>query len=660
MDGRKLQNIWTMRPLEGTGGALKALAKNVAQHMNLNRSTLKRVVAQVVAEHHNLGQVDDYKGHMYFAKPERLNFLNLLAQSKEALDDLLLLDPRLAKKFQRRDHLKKLLKPPRVSSLFKIKDRSRSGSLSKSKSRIVVSAKLPAPAAAHQPGKGSSSLKLVKKSACKPVQALKKTSPKSQQQVGKEAILEQRTVSGSLFRSRSGSPRRSPKTQLTSTNHQRLPAGSTRRTAGSSKKPKAAAILPQIKSKSKVKTVGKDKMPAKTKANQTKTKSSNQAERDAVSVTEPEPPESHLRTKSKSHSHSRSRSRSRSRSHCRLPSASPSPSSVTATTVKSRRSPRRQQDKGVTAKALTKALTKALVKPCPQNKIRTKVKPREKPRLPPPALPPYRNYDKPWLVSRAKRRRLVAGSLEQQQQINKSESVVMRKPRSHVGRQMRNVNFPWYTPYQFQGGAGATQQPSPRSSSVPLMARLGPNLTCRQRHHRMLAERKKRDIKREEPIDNMLSYGSGLFRRHRGEWMPARKSSSREMQKATRITRSSSLQRPREVRRERSLTKVEKPQKPQKPVKPVKPSPEVADQLPPPPPSAVSSDDRVRPHRKARDHKQKQQQQHLDSSLGSYADLFQPSDSKEALKRAKRRLSIAFKQTKGSARRHRPVNPVWK
>ncbi|EDW49380.1 GM17529 [Drosophila sechellia] len=92
------QSIWSAPQVGGSGGALKALARNVANHLKLNRSNMKRVVAQVVAEHHTLGEVADYKGHMYFAKPDRLNFHELIAQSKEAFDDLLLHEPRSAKK----------------------------------------------------------------------------------------------------------------------------------------------------------------------------------------------------------------------------------------------------------------------------------------------------------------------------------------------------------------------------------------------------------------------------------------------------------------------------------------------------------------------------------------------------------------------------------
>ncbi|XP_001355152.3 uncharacterized protein [Drosophila pseudoobscura] len=83
------KSVWSSPQIGGSGGALKALAKNVANHLEqLNRATMKRVVAQVIAERHSLGEVADFKGHMYFARPDHINFTELIAQSKEAFDDL--------------------------------------------------------------------------------------------------------------------------------------------------------------------------------------------------------------------------------------------------------------------------------------------------------------------------------------------------------------------------------------------------------------------------------------------------------------------------------------------------------------------------------------------------------------------------------------------
>ncbi|XP_020800697.1 serine/arginine repetitive matrix protein 1 [Drosophila serrata] len=721
LNERILENIWTMRPLGGTGGALKALAKNVAQHMNLNRSTLKRVVAQVVAEHHNLGQVDDYKGHMYYAKPERLNFLNLLAQSKEALDDLLLLDPRMAKKFHRKDQNKKNLKTSRVSSQIKFRPRS--------KTKLVASAttmprKVSIPTPARTLGKGISTTKLVtaqsKRSPRKSVQTLKKMPTKTQPLVVvKDMKQEQRTASRtrSPFRSRSASPqvktKRTSRIQKSSSSHHRLPAGSTRKTIGITRKPTVLATkstkitsLNKIKSKSQVKTESKAKSPLKTKSGRylkpIKGKSYKQVEKfksedidvitdtDTYTDTEMEPKQRRRVIKSMTKTRSRSRSRSHSPKRYRSPSPKryrsrfrrrqPSPvarspsSTTTATTVVSRRFPKtRQQEETLTAKVLTKALTKALAKAFPQT-TQSQVRAREVERSPEEAETPvqtsFRNYDKPWLVPKIKTRRLVAGSLErsekkqqqkkQQQQKqqqrkqqkkqhhqneqrqqedgeeqDQDEVMKPRKSRTHVGHQMRKVDFPWYTPYQFQGGAGATQQPSPRSSSIPLMAK-----KRLKSHH----------LRREEGIDKILNYGSGLYRRHRGEWMPAKRTSShhipKERSKVTR--RSSSLQaRWKVTKRGKTGKKSNKKQ--------AKPSIE-GFHLPPPPPSAVSSDDRVRPRRRSQSKKPKP----VESSLGSYADLIQPSDSKEAMKRSKRRLSIAFMSKHGRGSRHRHVPPVWK
>ncbi|KAH8262104.1 hypothetical protein KR038_007284 [Drosophila bunnanda] len=711
MDERKLQNIWTMRPLGGTGGALKALAKNVAQHMNLNRSTLKRVVAQVVAEHHNLGQVDDYKGHMYYAKPERLNFLNLLAQSKEALDDLLLLDPRLAKKFQHSDQVKKHQKPSRVSSQFKVRSRSKTKLLGATPKKVTA-------APAQVLGRGISTFRLpttqARKSPRKPVQTLKKPPPSPTAKTPpavvkdvkdvKDVQQEQRTASRTRtpFRSRSCSPqaktKRAPRVHRTSSSLHRLPAGSTKRLAGSGKTNKVTKVsaLPKTKTKSKsksqsqsqsqMKAESKVKVPPNAKTGKvitkpTKGKSSKQVEQaksaDTLresdpSDTEVEPVQSRLVAKSVSQSRYHSGGSTHRRRRRRWPR--PSPSSTTATTLASCRSLRRRQqpDETLTTKVLTKALTKALAKAFPQP-AKSQARMQDRQRSPTAqATPSFRNYEKPWQVSRGKTRRLVAGSLEkdekrQQQQLkkhqpkqhqkrpqkkqqqqqqqkekaNQKQAEMPRKPRSHVGQQMRKVDFPWYTPYQFQGGAGATQQPSPRSSSTPLMAR---NFGFRQQ------QRPKRIAQREEAIDNMLNYGSGLFRRHRGEWIPARKMPKDRQRKITR--RSSSLQARWKAGSKRGRSAKTQKSPPKKEVKEVKPSTEGFN-LPPPPPSAVSSDDRVRPRRKA-------PAKAVDSSLGSYADLLQPSDSKEALSRSKRRLSIAFMSKHGKGSRHRQVPPIWK
>ncbi|EDW07333.1 serine/arginine repetitive matrix protein 1 [Drosophila mojavensis] len=82
-------NIWNSSQMAGTGGALKALAKNLANQLNLNRTEMKRVVARVISECHGQGHVGDYNGHMFYVKPERIDMTKQITHSKEAFDDML-------------------------------------------------------------------------------------------------------------------------------------------------------------------------------------------------------------------------------------------------------------------------------------------------------------------------------------------------------------------------------------------------------------------------------------------------------------------------------------------------------------------------------------------------------------------------------------------
>lgn len=75
--------------MAGTGGALKALTKNLANQLTLNRSEMKRVVARVISERHGQGDVGDYNGHMFFVKPERIDLTEQITHSKEAFDDMI-------------------------------------------------------------------------------------------------------------------------------------------------------------------------------------------------------------------------------------------------------------------------------------------------------------------------------------------------------------------------------------------------------------------------------------------------------------------------------------------------------------------------------------------------------------------------------------------
>ncbi|XP_030079363.1 uncharacterized protein LOC111598414 [Drosophila hydei] len=82
-------NIWNSSQMAGTGGALKALAKNLANQLTLNRTEMKRVVARVISECHGQGNVGDYNGHMFYVKPERVDMTKQITHSKEAFDEML-------------------------------------------------------------------------------------------------------------------------------------------------------------------------------------------------------------------------------------------------------------------------------------------------------------------------------------------------------------------------------------------------------------------------------------------------------------------------------------------------------------------------------------------------------------------------------------------
>lgn len=75
--------------MAGTGGALKALAKNLANQLTLNRTEMKRVVARVISECHGQGHVGDYNGHMFYVKPERIDMTKQITHSKEAFDEMI-------------------------------------------------------------------------------------------------------------------------------------------------------------------------------------------------------------------------------------------------------------------------------------------------------------------------------------------------------------------------------------------------------------------------------------------------------------------------------------------------------------------------------------------------------------------------------------------
>ncbi|EDW00387.1 GH12837 [Drosophila grimshawi] len=75
--------------MAGTGGALKALAKNLSNQLNLSRTEMKRVVARVISECHGRDYMGDYHGHMFYVKPDRIDLTQQITQSKEAFDEML-------------------------------------------------------------------------------------------------------------------------------------------------------------------------------------------------------------------------------------------------------------------------------------------------------------------------------------------------------------------------------------------------------------------------------------------------------------------------------------------------------------------------------------------------------------------------------------------
>ncbi|XP_062139792.1 serine/threonine-protein kinase PRP4 homolog [Drosophila sulfurigaster albostrigata] len=81
--------IWNSSKMGGTGGALKALTKNLANQLNLNRTDMKRVVARVISERHGQGDVGDYNGHMFYVRPERIDLTEQITHSKEAFDEMI-------------------------------------------------------------------------------------------------------------------------------------------------------------------------------------------------------------------------------------------------------------------------------------------------------------------------------------------------------------------------------------------------------------------------------------------------------------------------------------------------------------------------------------------------------------------------------------------
>ncbi|XP_017001415.2 uncharacterized protein [Drosophila takahashii] len=672
------QSIWSSPQVGGSGGALKALARNVANHLKLNRSSMKRVVAQVVAEHHTLGEVADYKGHMYFAKPDRLNFHQLIAQSKEAFDDLLLHEPRSAKK----------------RAAMAIRNRSKNPLSSKVNLQMKVSPpQLPASGVAKKAS-------AAKKTEAKPKNRRRR---KSSTTIFQLADAGRRSLNGVIIDDthlpHDGEQREIllhvPST-LTKRSRRRLRSSQSR--VAAEKKAERAQSPKKVKAKKSQEPGNLDKKISQQGKNSLREKNSL-PEKNCL------PEKNHLPEKK-----------------CQKPKPkkpSGSPPSVTrpGSPLPSQRSPRRNNARtrqashqrikaGDTRNSATKPLTKT--SSVQKTKTRLKLRPLKK-RLP--LL--RRSYEKPWLVRGLRRRRLSGGSqvaklrnkkapmkpqrldkidVEWEKKSGKEEksepsarsskvaeaikssAKLKGKRTSHVGRQMRNVNFPWYTPYQFQGAAGATQIPNAgvgippyqllREKSRKLNQRLtatqtltqipqsrrAPIFTSRQRHHRRMQERLMRDLLREEAIDEPLSNGSGVFRRSRGGgggWQPQRIKSEPETQQ-----KQQQQQDHRSV--ERVSSRMKRLANDRRCRQPIATSERI---MIPPPKNIINKNNNNRAHSSPRI-RRRFRSVPVDSSLGSIALMGQPEQSKPGLTPAKRHLTIAF-MNKRSERNSAAIQP-WK
>jgi len=684
------QNIWSSPQVGGSGGALKALARNVANHLKLNRSSMKRVVAQVVAEHHTLGEVADYKGHMYFAKPDRLNFQELIAQSKEAFDDLLLHEPRSAKR--------------RAA----VRQRSKNTASSKVNLQMKVSPPQLIRVAKKAP--------LPKKTD----PAVKSSSPKNQRRRKSSTTIFQladagrRSLNGVII----------DDTHLPHDGEQReillhVPSTLTRR---SRKRIRSAEKSPQQKT---------EKDPAqknvKPKKNQAQTEQKPTINQKNQEVQTSQPPKKRLPQKNrrkevkpkppqekKDHQDQEQPKEKSPQNSTR--SVSPAKKKTSAQKVSTparwRRSQKRIINRGQIFYKRMKAgdnqssprRSSARKNTVQKTNTRLKLRPLKK------TLPLMRRtYEKPWLVRRSKRRRLSGGSqaanqknkkspvkpqkldkidVEREEKTEpsarssktepkKSSSKLKSKRSSHVGRQMRNVNFPWYTPYQFQGAAGATQAPSKgvgippfqllREKNRKLNQRLsvtqpipqirrGPNFTSRQRHNRQMQERLMRDLLREEAIDEPLSNGSGVFRRSRGGWQAPRP--KEPIEQTTRSpTSKPQLKSEPEQQDHRSVERVSSRMKRLANDRRYRQPIATSERIMIPPPKIIKNNIPNRPRSSPRI-RRRFRSVPVDSSLGSIALMGQPQQSKQTLTPAKRHLTIAFMNKRSE--RSSPAVQHWK
>ncbi|XP_034670805.1 uncharacterized protein LOC117903101 isoform X2 [Drosophila subobscura] len=400
--------VWSSPQIGGTGGALKALAKNVANHLEqLNRATLKRVVAQVIAERHGLGEVSDFNGHMYFARPDHINFAELIAQSKEAFDDLL----------QHKSTTERPQKPNPKTKMLQ-QHRPTGGQAT----AAAVSAKGTIPSK-KQPARtmGVSRLK-----RCE--------SPTTIFQLDDEGG---RSLNGVIIDdSHLPLDRKDILLQVS-----KRPPKKHRALKGILVAQPQAQAKPQPQSPPKVKA--KSKTPPKWR---------NSLQR------------------INSHSATTAAAPAKVSLKCQLPvGASHHPPSVSA------------------ARGRNKQNAEAVAPPKQPSK---KVKAMSKVGSKMPLL--QRSYAKPWLVQHSTTRRAdrMAGGLVVEKKTppeTKGEMAIhgQSKIDSHVAQQIRSVAFPWYTPFQFQGGAGATaSQPTAKSPCKP------PSERSRSSLHKSMARKK--------------------------------------------------------------------------------------------------------------------------------------------------------------------------
>ncbi|KAH8286673.1 hypothetical protein KR018_009508 [Drosophila ironensis] len=513
------QNIWNSPQVGGSGGALKALARNVANHLKLDRTTMKRVVAQVVAEHHSLGEVADYKGHMYFVKPDRLNFTELIAQSKEAFDDMLLHQPRLAKRIQLQQRGGTW--PPPVPKSHSM---SRLGPRDSRSRRHLYQAQLPAPGIKVFPPPLKPRFK-PKKHASKKRKTFKKSST-TEFQLADSGI---RSLNGFII----------------DANH--LPQD------GKQKEillhvPPAAGKRSRRRGQPKQRLQGSQGDSPKAAEKPEPQQQGHQPLASNITIQASRPSKSHLMPKK-----TNSRRLQRQINACS-----------------------QRLYAGYTPKPAVKRTPSVIQESKPPTKSRSMIPTSQRKKK----MQLQRTYDKPWLVRR-RRKRLSGGSQqktkpqeepeppkeptrldkvfveweEKKSEVDKKsegnkigekklppakkkDSRPARKSRSKrkllpaVARQIRNVPIPWYTRYHSPsaGGAGAGSgtaiatgsghgighgnNTARQQASVLSMARKQ-NLTTRQRHHRRMQERLKRDLQREEAIDDPHSNDSGTFRHQR-------------------------------------------------------------------------------------------------------------------------------------------------